>query len=385
MRVSVVLSGLGAGGAERVVSLLVREWVADGNQVEILSFDALGNIPYYDMPTDVAIVNHTDRPRRRRPWRSILRMFDRLMFLRRHLLQSRPDVVISFLTKVNVLTLLAQIGFRVPTIICERNNPQRQDVRYGWRVLQEILSRRAILILQTHASRRAFGKRALRNARVIANPVEFAETAPEPAQNQIVAAGRLVDQKGFDFLIEAFANLAPDFPEWRLVIWGEGPLRARLEQQSRNTGCADRISLPGISRGPREWLDSGSIFVLTSRYEGFPNVLLEAMAAGRAVAAFDCDFGPSEIIENGVDGLLVAPADIAHLEDALRQLIADEACRRRLGRAARRSVERYGVAAIMKEWAQVLIDARSVQLGSRDFNTGRRSGSLQGQASGRVR
>ncbi|TGV62805.1 glycosyltransferase, partial [Mesorhizobium sp. M2D.F.Ca.ET.160.01.1.1] len=111
---------------------------------------------------------------------------------------------------------------------------------------------------------------------------------------RFVAVGRLEKQKGFDLLLEAFSRVARQLPMVTLVIFGEGPERAALEQQARGLGIADRVRMPGVTNSPVGWLSVGDIFVLSSRFEGFPNVLLEALMAGMATVAFDCPWGPAD-------------------------------------------------------------------------------------------
>ncbi|PVR98801.1 hypothetical protein C4663_23105, partial [Salmonella enterica subsp. enterica serovar Give] len=138
-------------------------------------------------------------------------------------------------------------------------------------------------------------------------PVPDLETPNESSgvDGLIVALGRLVPQKGFDLLIDAFALVGPQLPEARLEIWGAGPEEARLRAQIARLGLADRVSLPGQTTHAADVLSSATVVALSSRVEGFPNVLLEAMALGRPVVALDCRYGPAEIIRHGVDGLLV--------------------------------------------------------------------------------
>ena len=353
MRIALVLSGLGAGGAERVAAILARAWIDRGWDVVLVCFEQEGTEPYHRLPEEVRIIRRPP-PRKRSFHRAALDLAGRVLFLRRIFRSENPDVVVSFLTKNNVLALLANMGSSRPLVICERNNPLRQDVRPTWHAIQGRLARRSTLVLQTSASRRAFSSAALAGARVIPNPIERAWFAANPLLNTIVAAGRLVEQKGFDRLIDAFAQALPSSPGWNLVIWGEGPMRGALEAQRHALGLDDKVALPGISAVPREWVCSGSVFALSSRYEGFPNVLVEAMSAGMAVVSFDCPFGPADIVRNGEDGLLVPEGDVPALAGCLSRLMVDPPLRLGLGRAAQHSVQRFGVDRVIAEWDAAL-------------------------------
>src|SRR5262249_25449025 len=153
--------------------------------------------------------------------------------------------------------------------------------------------------------------------------------------------GRLVPSKGFDVLIDSFSRIAARHQEWNLVIAGKGPEQTALDAQVRRLGLGGRVKLAGWFADPSEALGSAGLFVMSSRYEGFPNALLEAMAAGLPVISFDCDSGPSEIIRDNVDGVLVPAGDVALLERAMERLMSDETERRRLGECARDVVRRF--------------------------------------------
>ena len=354
----IVLAGLGAGGAERVVSLLCESWVRRGWHVTLVCFDSAPAKPFYPLPEEIDIVRCRRPTFAGRRVAAIVDMVHRPFVLRRQLRSRSPDVVISFLTKINVVTMIANLGSSsVPHLVCERNNPERQDVRPVWRRLQQHLARRSTLVLQTEASRSAFPPSLRSRAIVIPNPVVPLGHRAQRDTRTIVAVGRLVPQKGFDLLLKAFAAIAGAHPDWSLVIWGEGPARDNLEQLRDRLGLAGRVFLPGNSNCHGEWAASGSIFVLSSRYEGFPNVLVEAMSAGLAVVSFDCPWGPGDIIRHEQDGLLIKPEDPACLARGLERLIADPSLRNGLGERAREVTERYALPHVLAHWDEAIDQA----------------------------
>ncbi|HEX9910944.1 MAG TPA: glycosyltransferase, partial [Desulfatiglandales bacterium] len=177
--------------------------------------------------------------------------------------------------------------------------------------------------------------------------------APEGART-IACLGRLGHEKGFDLLLESFALCCDGNPDWRLVIYGEGSERKHLEQMAHELKIEDKVLLPGQIQNPRQVLEEVDLFVLPSRFEGFPNALLEAMSYGLPVISFDCPSGPREIIRNNKDGILVAPGDVRLLASAMKRLMNDSNERKRLGESARRVRERFSMENIMKMWEEVL-------------------------------
>jgi glycosyltransferase involved in cell wall biosynthesis len=166
---------------------------------------------------------------------------------------------------------------------------------------------------------------------------------------RVLAAGRLTPQKGFDLLVEAWSELASAHSDWTLRICGKGSLRKDLRRQIARSGLGDSIELPG-ARDVEEEMRNASIFVLSSRYEGFPLVLLEAMSAGMAVVAFDCPTGPGEIIRNGENGILVPDGDVVGLSEGIRTMIEHEELRRRCAEAAIKTARGYTIEVIGPRW-----------------------------------
>nr|BFE85014.1 hypothetical protein GCM10020093_076150 [Planobispora longispora] len=171
-----------------------------------------------------------------------------------------------------------------------------------------------------------------------------------------VAAGRLVAQKGFDMLVPAFARAVRDHPGWRLDIYGTGQKRTELRELIDEHGMAGVITLPGRSSRLGEELAGASLYVLSSRFEGLPMVMIEAMSHALPVVAFDCPTGPADVLTDGVDGLLVPPGDVDALAAAVSRLMADRELRRRMGAAALRTVREYAPDRVMPLWENLFAE-----------------------------
>ena len=183
-------------------------------------------------------------------------------------------------------------------------------------------------------------------------PRESPSSSPEA--KRVIAAGRFVRQKGFDMLVEAWAGVHQRHPDWRLALFGNGPLRDAVAARVAELGLSGSIAMPGITKKLDEELSASSFYVLSSRSEGLPMVLLEAMTTGLPAVSFDCPTGPADIIEDGVNGLLVPPADVAALTSAVCELIEDPERLRAMGAAAVKSSERFTMPAIAETWEKFL-------------------------------
>jgi glycosyltransferase involved in cell wall biosynthesis len=280
--------------------------------------------------------------------------------LRRALAETVPDAVISLMTATNILTLLATAGWKQPVLVQEQIDPHGEPIGRLWETLRRWTYPRAThVVVLNERSLSYFSPAVQKRGRIIPNPavISGAPRTSSPRHDgakTLIAMGRLVEQKGFDLLIAAFAKIAAENPQWSLTILGEGPLRADLEALIATHGLRDRVRLPGLSREPHEHLRAADLFVLSSRYEGFPLALCEALACGLPAVAFDCPTGPSEIIRPGLDGLLVPPGDVAALSAALQELMRDQPRRESLAARAPEVLQRFGLEKIMGLWEALL-------------------------------
>lgn len=181
-------------------------------------------------------------------------------------------------------------------------------------------------------------------------PPAFGAARADPASRVVVAAGRLVEQKSFDRLIEAFGLAAHSRPDWHLRIYGSGPTEESLRRQIAELGLEGTVTLMGRTTDLGTEMARGSLFALSSRWEGFPMVILEAMSTGLPVVAFDCPTGPAQMITHGHDGLLVGDGDVPALAAALARLMEDEGQRRKLGAAARETARAYELPEVGRQW-----------------------------------
>lgn len=366
LRVALIVSSLRMGGAERVMSMLANYLNRSGQTVGLITLEDQES-DFFTVDTEIRRIAVDevvpDLSNDRAVMRATLR---RIVGLRTALVDFRPDVILSFGTVMNILVILAATRTSFPVIVSERSDPRHYRVGRIWVILRWLLYKRvSALVAQTH-SVRSWAETVVHPARVVVipNPISnigraamYAEQVSSSRRLTILGLGRLSPEKGFDLLIRAFARLRRKFPDWSLTIFGEGPARDELEALVKHLCLQEVARLPGKTCAPEEELQHASLFVLPSRFEGFPNALIEAMAAGLPVIAADCPSGPAEIIEHGVSGMLVPAEDESSLAKAMETLMADPGIRQRLGHGAAREVERFQIDRVMATWETVLHDA----------------------------
>jgi GalNAc-alpha-(1->4)-GalNAc-alpha-(1->3)-diNAcBac-PP-undecaprenol alpha-1,4-N-acetyl-D-galactosaminyltransferase len=361
MRLALVISSLGMGGAERVISRLAVGWAAQGVEVSLITL-AGAQDDFFMVPETVRRVGLDVLAQSAGPKEAVANNLKRIRTLRSVLRQEQPDAVVSFMDTTNVLTLLAARGLGIPVVVSERIDLKGHGERLGraWHLLRRVTYRwaTAVVAVTREVARQLEELLPGLNALAIPNPVEEAACQGRPEVllegPTVIALGRLVPRKGFDLLIRAFSQCLPQHEEWQLAILGEGRDRGRLEGIIQELGLADKVLLPGQVREPGPVLAQSQVFALCSAYEGFPNSLLEAMACGLPSAVSDYAGGPREVVSHEKEALLFPVGDEKALHEALNRLMADSQLRERLGQAAKETARHYSLEAVLAQWNELL-------------------------------
>lgn len=371
MTVAFFLTALRDGGAERAAANLINRLIAAGHEVVLITLLAYDD---QDYPIDprVRLITLDMLGQSDGALHALASNLRRVRALRAAVRESGADVLVSFITSSNVLALIATAGLGVPVVGSERIHPPFASTSALWRRLRRVLYRRAHAIVALTETSAAWlsAHTSARRVEVIPNmvswpPSTFGAPLPpssvrtDPDRLMLLAVGRLSCQKDYPTLLEAFSRIAAEREAWDLVVVGSGDSTA-LSALAERLGIGERVFWIGNVGNVVDWYRAADLYVMCSLFEGFPNALAEAMAAGLAVVSSDCPTGPAELIEHEENGLLVPPEDPARLAAALARLMDDEALRKRLGKAARDVVERFDAARIAERWDVLLREAATV-------------------------
>lgn len=358
-RIALVVYSLGAGGAERVASTLANHWAKANKDVTLVTFDSIST-DFYKLDPGVARFSINAAYKSFYFWQIVTNGIRRVRQLRRFLQEGQFDLVLSLGDKTNVQVLMAGLASNLKIIVAEHNDPRKHKLALLPACLRRFTYRKADALVVLTAGMYSWARRIAghRPVYVIPNPIgqEFREP-PQPRRSRgprrILAMGRLAPQKGFDMLLAAFAQCARRHPSWTLRLIGEGEESLHLRKLARDLKIDSSVEFCPITKEPLKAMQDADFFVLSSRYEGFPMVLLEALASGLPAISFDCLSGPGEMIRDGVNGILVPPNDVPRLAAAMDRLMTSESERCELASHSAEIHERYGIDAIASQWEQI--------------------------------
>jgi GalNAc-alpha-(1->4)-GalNAc-alpha-(1->3)-diNAcBac-PP-undecaprenol alpha-1,4-N-acetyl-D-galactosaminyltransferase len=360
MNIVCVISSLGGGGAERVMSWLIARLDAAGHRVALVTREPEDQ-DFYRTPKSVA---RYVQPR----YRNVLKstpLTDTFNFVQwaKHLRsvcrKQRAHVVLSFIDNMNLFCLMAMTLTRIPVVVSERTDPRYSLLSKTNKRLRPLIYKSArTLVVQTPAIAQyvteSWGQTRVA---VIGNPVTVGVRRTENIQlenKHVVSVGRLHFEKGHDVLLEAWSLLGEDRKGWTLHILGEGPEKEVLDRKILQHKLGPSVQLSGRVSDVFSALNQASIFTLASRWEGFSNAVLEAMAVGCPIVATDCAGANSTLVQPGRNGELVRVDDPTALSVSLRRLMRDPQLRRRYGAEARLKTREYDEDTVYHLWENVL-------------------------------
>jgi glycosyltransferase involved in cell wall biosynthesis len=350
MKLFLIIGTLTQGGSERVISELANEFARQRKEVHLVLF--VKSNDFYKLHPDIRM--HRLGFRNNGAIQRIASELQTFYKLRKLLKKQKPDAVLSFLEKENILTILASRFLHLKVFVSDRSNPKRKKPKQIAFLKWLSYKFAAGVIAQTSLAKEILEKTTKnKNIKVIPNPLKSVKLYPEiKREKYILNIGRLIPEKGQKYLLEAFVGL--NVPDWKLVILGDGPLRCELINQAKQLHIDHQLLMPGVVNNVDDWFARSSIFAFPSISEGFPNALAEAMAAGLPCVSFDCDIGPRDLINDRVNGILIDVYDVEEFSKNIALLINSPEKRELLGYEAMKIKDKLEITKISQAYLDFL-------------------------------
>ena len=346
-----LMSSLGMGGAERVVVSLANWIVANtDSNVTILKF--INEKSAYPLNDKIRIIDMPKSNKNR-----FLKIVDRYNFCKKEFSNIEPDIIISFFNKTQLYAYLAK-SKKTVLIGSERCNVL--ELSFYEKLFSKAIAKLCDgFIFQTERVKKYYPKKVRTKSAVIYNAISNQKAIDASKkdylkENIITAMGRLNPQKGFDILIKSLKKVVSEFPNYKLLIYGEGEEREKLQSLINSLSLENNVKLCGNDKDAIYTVAKSKIFVLSSRFEGMPNALIEAMATGTACISTDCDFGPRELIDNNNNGILVPKDDEKELAEKIIYLLKNDTIREQIGTNAKSILTKLDSETIYKKYYDYL-------------------------------
>jgi GalNAc-alpha-(1->4)-GalNAc-alpha-(1->3)-diNAcBac-PP-undecaprenol alpha-1,4-N-acetyl-D-galactosaminyltransferase len=346
-----VIKKINYGGASKMMVALANRLAADGYEVSLLTYE--GNGCCEGLAPGINKINRIPIT----PERVAYRRLEQIGFVRSMIKQNRPDIVLSFLTYPNLISIIGLFGLDIPLIISERGDPYANR---GWfTVMRDFLYRYADgYVFQTSAAKKYYHRRIQEKAAVIPNPI-LADVPTRwigPREDVIVSVGRFeLKQKRQDLLIQAFSRVVSKYPKIKLVLYGDGEDEPEIRRIIDSLNLRERVVLAGVTTNILESINKAKMFVLSSDYEGMPNALIEALCSG--LPCISTDYSPGgadELIANKVDGLLVRPGSVEELAEAMEYFLEHPTIAEEMGQKAAENIRKLEPQTIFDQWKKYI-------------------------------
>lgn len=356
-KIAFVIPNLNSGGAQRVVCSLANELVQYYN-ITIITF--IKQESFYELHPAIKLLYCSENiDPSKNLWKALTVNMKLLISIKSHVQREKVELLVGFLTSANILASFVASNLKIPTIICERNNPKLDRLSIVWRILRQISYKKAnLLIVQTQQIKDFYSNwYSQEQVRILPNPIskELSDLRDLGIKREkiLLNVGRLSPQKGHDLLIKSFALTNNE--GWKLIIVGEGELRNKLEILIEDLNLGNKVFLVGKRKNIHTYYNEASIFAFSSHFEGFPNALIEALHFGLACISTDCPTGPSDLIINNINGFLVPTDNLSQYTLKLNTLMENLQIREKFSLEASKSVQEFEIEHVMTKW-KILFD-----------------------------
>lgn len=285
--------------------------------------------------------------------------------IRKVIIGEKPNVVISFIHNNNALVGISLLGTKIPLIVSERGNPLKITPKFPWNFLRKVAYKRAELVSVLFDNFKTFDNNSYENKAVVTpNPVmsplyikDGTESPPNHKKIRFVSFGRLAEIKRFDLMIEIFSIIHRRYPNSELYIYGDGLKHRELITLINKLNLDSAVALKGSTRDVYKNLAEADIYLMTSKQEGFPNALCEAMAVGIPSVSFKCHNGLSDIVDDGENGFLIEDGYVDKFCSAIDLLVSNKELYLKISDNSKKIVEKYSIDEVLKLWDQYIEDA----------------------------
>ena len=349
-----LIHSLSSGGAERVMVNLCNHL---SQQHKVVLITLVQQPSFYTLKKEVHLeCCKVPTKSQSNLFKSLYDYYYCLKTLRGIIKKHQLEILVGFTTTVNILTILAGRRAGIPTIVSERNNPEVYRLSWLWeRLRNKIYPKTQLLVVQNQGIKNYFSQiMPSSKIKILANPVaaelqeRLQQSTTLPRERIILSVGRLDNNKGQDIALKAFAHLQSK--DWQLVLVGDGENKTQLQQWVSHHHLEDRVVFAGKQTDVATFYQKAAVFLFTSRSEGFPNALIEAMYFGLPVVSTNCPYGPGELITHGKDGFLAPVDDVTAITEHLTALVQDASLRKVMGHEAHQTAKKMEIAQVAQTW-----------------------------------